>query len=224
MTIDHAIILAAGGGDRMLPLTKDIPKAMVPYEGKPLINYSLELFENIPNKYVTVGHLKEVLTAYLNGKVSDVIRTEGKGNSWWLYNSLAKYIDEPIFVSVCDSRFSPDFNLNEVYDEYKRLGSPACMIVPAEYVEGIDGDFIEKNEENKILKLQRGKNSGIYSSGIQILNPAKINKITNSCDDFLDVWDQLMDKGQLYCSNIQPKEWVSIDTIENLRKFEKFFN
>ena len=82
--IKHVIILAAGGGGRMLPLTLEIPKAMVPCRGKPLIKYPLDLFEKIENRYVTIGHLKEVLRAYLDGKVSDVINTEGKGNAWFL--------------------------------------------------------------------------------------------------------------------------------------------
>jgi len=218
--IKHVIILAAGGGGRMLPLTLEIPKAMVPCRGKPLIKYPLDLFEKIENRYVTIGHLKEVLRAYLDGKVSDVINTEGKGNAWWLYNSLIKHIDEPIFVSVCDSIFHPDFDLNEVYEDYKKHGSPACMIIPTKHVEGIEGDFINKDKSNKITSLQRENNTGIYGAGIQILNPAKINKITGKCDDFLDVWNQIMEKGELYCSNVHPKTWVGIDSLENLRKFE----
>ena len=94
------------------------------------------------------------------------------------------------------------------------------MIIPTKYTEGIEGDFIEKDENNKITNLQREKNTGIYGAGIQVLNPSKINRITEKCEDFLGVWKQLMEKGELYCSNVQPKTWVGIDSLENLRRFE----
>ncbi len=42
MTVRHAIILSAGQGSRLLPLTKDQPKCLIPFAGKSLIRWQIE--------------------------------------------------------------------------------------------------------------------------------------------------------------------------------------
>lgn len=51
-----AVILAAGRGDRLKPLTNDRPKALVSVRGKPLIDYTLEFLSHHPfSEIVVVG-------------------------------------------------------------------------------------------------------------------------------------------------------------------------
>lgn len=59
-TVERAIILAAGTGVRMLPVTRSIPKPLVPVHGVPMIETVLRaLHENdITEVYIVVGHLK----------------------------------------------------------------------------------------------------------------------------------------------------------------------
>jgi len=57
----RVIILAAGQGTRLRPLTNDRPKCMVELNGKPLIKHQLDLFEqlNIKDINVITGYLEE---------------------------------------------------------------------------------------------------------------------------------------------------------------------
>ncbi len=57
----RVIILAAGQGTRLRPLTNDKPKCMVELVGKPLIKYQLDLFDdfNISDINVVSGYLEE---------------------------------------------------------------------------------------------------------------------------------------------------------------------
>lgn len=59
----RVIILAAGQGTRLRPLTDNIPKCMVPLEGKPLIQYQLEVFERlgIEDIHVVTGYREDVI-------------------------------------------------------------------------------------------------------------------------------------------------------------------
>lgn len=61
------IILAAGQGTRLRPLTNDRPKCMVELNGKPLLHYQLEVLEEcgIDNKDIAIvgGYLQEALVA-----------------------------------------------------------------------------------------------------------------------------------------------------------------
>ncbi|MCT7471124.1 phosphocholine cytidylyltransferase family protein [Aliarcobacter cryaerophilus] len=57
----RVIILAAGQGTRLRPLTNDRPKCMVELNGKPLIKHQLDLFEKFDIKDINVitGYLRE---------------------------------------------------------------------------------------------------------------------------------------------------------------------
>lgn len=66
MIFMRALILAAGLGKRMQPLTNEIPKAMVLLKGKPLLEHVLENCKKaeIDECILVVGHLKEKIIGY----------------------------------------------------------------------------------------------------------------------------------------------------------------
>ena len=60
MSFKTSVILAAGKGLRMRPITNHIPKALVEVDGQPLINHVLNMVSET-TKYVTYGHKSEIL-------------------------------------------------------------------------------------------------------------------------------------------------------------------
>ena len=117
--IKHALVMAAGRGLRMRPLTDEIPKAMAPLGESTLISEGIRrLKKEINQVHITVGYKGSMLASHVIEKdVSSVINTEGKGNSWWLYNSLASLIDEPMFVLTCDNVIKINFTYVYIYYE-----------------------------------------------------------------------------------------------------------
>jgi glucose-1-phosphate thymidylyltransferase len=65
----QAVILAAGEGNRVRPLTKNRPKAMIPVANRPIIGYVIDaLVQNgIRDIIVVVGYKREQVTRFLNG-------------------------------------------------------------------------------------------------------------------------------------------------------------
>jgi NDP-sugar pyrophosphorylase family protein len=214
--INHALIMAAGRGMRMMPLTDKIPKAMAPHGESTLIaNGIKKLQTSFKNIYITVGYKGAMLASHvIEHDVSAVFNTEGRGTAWWLYNTLVKNIDEPLLVLTCDNVIEMDFDL--FLKDYYELGSPACLVVPVKPIKGIEGDFIFKDKENYVQELSRSKNSDLYCSGIQIINPYKINQLTHHEEDFNLVWSQLISKKQMLCSTLIPDEWCSVDDLDQL--------
>lgn len=213
--IKHALIMAAGRGTRMAPLTNIIPKPMAPLWGSTLIANGIEkLIPTIPHLHITVGYKGADLAKHvIELGVHSVFNTEGKGNSWWIFNTLMKQIDEPVLVLTSDN--VTDLNIQSLRQEYDRLGRPACMVVPVVPIEGLVGDYIH-HHENRVEKLDRNDPADTYCSGIQILNPKKINQLIKPSEDFGMVWSQLIDCQQLYCSSILPEKWFTVDTLEQL--------
>lgn len=73
MTVSQAVILCGGRGERLRPLTDEVPKPMVSVNGRPFLQYLLEqLAENGINRFV-------LLTGYLGEKIVEYF---GDGSSW----------------------------------------------------------------------------------------------------------------------------------------------
>lgn len=221
--ISHALIMAAGRGTRMMPLTDVIPKAMAPYDGSTLIAKGIaKLSHAIPKIHITVGYKGAILAQHvIENSVSTVFNTEGKDNSWWVFNTLMRYLDEPIFVLTCDNIIELDFDL--LAQNYFDEGAPACMVVPVVPLPGLEGDYIY-HIDHRVYKLSRTEPADIYCSGIQVLNPRKINDLIAPQDNFYSLWNELIKINQLYCSKIYPKKWFTVDTMAQLADVNKQSN
>lgn len=217
--IRHAVILAAGRGMRMAPLTDIVPKPMAPFQGSTLIAQGIKgLLTHVPKIHITVGYKKAMLAQHvIELGVSSVINTEGKSNSWWIYNTLLGQIDEPVVVLTCDNVMKLNFGLLE--KSYFEIGAPACMLVPVIPVPGLEGDYIFQ-DGNNVTRLDRHSPSGSYCSGMQVLNPARIRALTQEGQDFYSVWNQLIAQKELRVSGVYPERWITIDTFEHLKFFE----
>ena len=221
MKINHVLIMAAGRGMRMRPLTKKVPKAMAKLNGISLISHNLKkISNNIKNTHITVGYKNSLLASHVMSKnVSTILNTSGKGNCWWIYNTLMKNIDECVLVLTCDNLVDLDFE--SIWKDYVSVNKPICMLVPVKPNKNYSGDFLKCDKDRRISLISRKLKTEYYASGIQLLNPKKINQITKSTDNFYNLWDQLILKKMLYCSKIYPKKWCEINTLVQLRNIEK---
>jgi NDP-sugar pyrophosphorylase family protein len=213
--IRHAVILAAGRGNRMRPLTDVIPKAMLPYRGGTLIGNSLEMLrEVVPDVHITVGYQSAMLSQYvLRFGVSSILNTDGHENSWWIHNTLMRYVDSPVLVLTCDN--ITKLNLDFLEAEYRRCGMPPCMLVPVTPIPMVAGDYIE-HDGGIVMSLQREEPRPIYCSGIQVLNPRQVACATRPGGSFYDIWRQLIARRELRVCEVYPNSWFSVDTLEQL--------
>lgn len=214
-SIQHAVIMAAGRGLRMMPLTDAIPKPMAPYNGSTLIARGIaRLADRLKHIHVTVGYKGAMLAQHvIELGASSVFNTEGKGNCWWLYHTLLQFLDEPVYVLTCDNVFDLDFALIE--ENYQALDEPPCMVVPIRPVAGLEGDYVF-HENHVVTEITRNKQTDIYCSGIQILNPRRINSLTEKSENFYGVWQQLIAQRQLMVASVYPERWYAVDTVDQL--------
>ena len=220
--INHAFIMAAGRGTRLRPLTKKIPKGLIKFKQTSLIaNGIKKLKKYIEFIHISVGYKGPILAKHLiEEKVSSIINTDKKGNSWWIFNSIFKSFDSPLYVLTCDNVTNIDFK--KIEKDYYKKGQPICMIIPTKPIKGLAGDYIFR-KKNIIQGLSRKVKSDIYCTGIQVLNPKKINDKIKSTDDFNILWKRLIKIKQLYVSDVVPKKWYTVDNVDNYKNLKKIF-
>jgi len=105
-----AMVLAAGLGTRMRPLTETLPKALVPVAGKPLIDHVLDRLRDagIERAVVNVHHLADQMEAHLAGRrdleilISDE-RAELLDSGGGIRRALPKLGPDPVMLANIDS-------------------------------------------------------------------------------------------------------------------------
>lgn len=218
--INDAFIMAAGRGARLIPLTNKMPKALVKFRQSTLIlNGIKKLRRYLKNIHISVGYKGSILSKYLiEQNISSIINTNKKGNAWWIFNSVFKNFPGPLFVLTCDN--ITNINFNKIERDYFEKGSPLCMLIPTKPVPNLTGDYIF-SKKNVVLSLSRKKSSKIYCTGIQVINPKKINEKIKPTDDFNVLWKRLIGIKQLYVSDIMPKKWFTVDNLKNYKDLKK---
>jgi len=105
-----AVLLSAGLGTRLRPLTKIIPKCLVPINGKPLMEYWLDMFylEEITHVIVNLHHLSKTVKAYITNSpyknyVTTVYEETLLGTGGTLLKNRSFFEKEPVFMAHGDN-------------------------------------------------------------------------------------------------------------------------
>lgn len=150
------IILAAGQGTRLRPLTSDKPKCMVEYRNKPIITSILETAESckIENIAIVNGYKKEVLEDFLqNEKVTFFTNDDyDKTNMVYTLFCAKEFMDDDIIVSYADIVYDSNV-LQKLVDNRSDFG----VVVDRKWRELWQQRMENPLEDAETLKIEDGK-------------------------------------------------------------------
>lgn len=204
-----AVIIAGGKGTRLRPLTYKIPKAMIPIDGKTVLEHQINLLKKIKIKNIILctGYKHELIEKYFgNGskfgvKIDYFVEKKLLGTGGAIKNA-EKLIHDSFIVLYGDIIF--DMNLKKLVEFHKKRNA-LVTIVLHESDHPYDSDLIEVDNNNKIIKLigkpSRNKPlpTTLTKTSIYILEPkvfSFIPKIKNSFDN--DILPNLIQTGKVY--------------------------
>ncbi len=217
-----AMILAAGRGERMRPLTDMIPKPLLPVGGTPLIEWHIKKlakagFDQIVINIAHLGHL--------------IPKTLGDGSRWGVHlyysdeqeegaleslGGIVKALDilgnEPFLVVngdiFCDYEFNPDFKLPDTL---------AHLILVPNPEHNKEGDF--GLEDSLVLN----KNDELYTfSGIGYYNPKIFDGISAKKAPLAPLLREFIEKKEI-SGELYKGVWHDIGTPERLKEINENF-
>lgn len=129
----EAIVLAAGQGTRLRPLTDDKPKGMVEVAGKPILSHCFDQLANLgaDEFVVVVGYRKEVIIDYYGDTYEGIpITYSHQRNPKGLAHALLMvedHIDDDFMLMLGDNIF--DANLEDVVKRQREDRADAAFLV-----------------------------------------------------------------------------------------------
>ncbi|MDH3234688.1 MAG: nucleotidyltransferase family protein [Alphaproteobacteria bacterium] len=228
--IQIAMVLAAGYGKRMRPLTDTMPKPMIPVLGKPMIDRVLDHLERarVSTAVVNLHHLGEKLEAHLQGRRQpeivfsheDTLLETGGG----VRHAIAKLGDKPFIVANSDTVWldgpTPALErLRRAWDG--RRMDALLMLYPTIAVPGYDGsgDYF-MDPEGRLTRRGETQVAPFVFTGVQILHPKIFKGVAEGRFSLVQLYDQLQENGRLFGMR-HDGEWYHVGTPQLLAKVER---
>ena len=221
--IKKAMILAAGYGKRIQPLTLKYPKPLLNIGKETLLSNTISFLEKIgiTTIIINVHYLGEQIIEYINEKKfnlnikivkeKDKILDTGGG----VLNAIQNFSNEPFLV------INPDtiWNLNYVQEVqfmkekfFKNKQSKCFLLVvnkKKSFDKNLNGDF---NIQDNLISRKNPKDINYIYTGLQIVRPEVFLKSKEKIFSMNKVWDRLIEKNELFGleSNI---EFLHVSTL-----------
>ncbi|TSC94695.1 MAG: mannose-1-phosphate guanylyltransferase [Candidatus Berkelbacteria bacterium Athens1014_28] len=226
--IKKAIILVGGEGIRLRPFTYELPKAMLPVQGKPMVQHVLEILKShgVMEIIMAIGYKGEKIKEYFSDgrsfglDIKYVVEKTPLGTAGPL-RLAKKYLTESFFIVWGDILSSLDLtDFMHFHKEHNGLATVALTTVsdPSRYgVAMLNGNqiigFVEKPKKGSAP-------SNLINSGMAIMEPEIIEKYVKKSGKSMveyDIYPKLAAEGKLFGYPFQG-QWFDTGTHESYEK------
>lgn len=232
-SVDTAMVLAAGLGQRMRPLTNDRPKPLVPFKGKPLIDHVLDrlVSVNIVRAVVNVHYCADQLEAHLvnNSRNLDIVisneRKKLLNTGGGVVHALEELGAQPFLTHNSDSIWVDQpgvCNLQRLFARWQPSKMDCLMLLAApDRSVGYtgSGDFVFANESTSLRRKSPEDNTAYVFAGVTIVSPALFHDAPDGAFSMNLVWDRAIKSGRLF-GIVLDGTWMHIGTPEALAAAE----
>ena len=219
MKIKHGMILAAGLGKRMQPITFKIPKPLIQIGSKNLIERAIELLINhgVEEIVVNVHHLPGQIKDFINKKKYKVRITISYEKDKLLDTGggilhATKSFKKPFLAINPDTIWSKVYysELKDLEDLYFKKKKPCLLLVNKNlsFDSSFKGDF---NLHDGVIT--RDNNNEFIFTGLQILDESVFSSIKDKIFSMNKIWDYLIENNSLI-GNESKQKFYHLNTKE----------
>ncbi|RUO58911.1 mannose-1-phosphate guanylyltransferase [Pseudidiomarina marina] len=223
----RAMILAAGRGERMRPLTDTTPKPLLRVRGKPLIEYHLEKLAAQGIKQVVINHAwlgEQLVQALGNGKqfgLEILFSPEPEGGletAGGIIRALPMLGDEPFWVINGDIFTTLDFS---ALPRELPAGIVAHLLLANNPPHNAHGDFAV---QSGMLQAATGSKQTYTYTGMGLFSPQLFSDYQSGSEQFIRL-RPLLDSGienEQIAASIISAEWTDVGTPKRLAQLQEY--
>lgn len=205
------VIMAGGKGTRMLSIASDIPKPMIPIEGRPVLEHEIECLceQGFTDILITVGHLGNVIMDYFGDglkfgvHITYYFEKEPLGNAGALFQVKDQLTDDFLLLNA-DAMFDIDFNR---FVQYHKTHDAVATLFTHPNSHPYDSGVIIADEHMAVRKwLAKEDERPEYfknrvNAGLHVLNKKILEQTVEGGKIDLDrqLLKPLAGTGQMYC-------------------------
>lgn len=205
------VIMAGGKGTRMLSIASDIPKPMIPIEGRPVLEREIECLceQGFTDILITVGHLGNVIMDYFGDglkfgvHITYYFEKEPLGNAGALFQVKDQLTDDFLLLNA-DAMFDIDFNR---FVQYHKTHDAVATLFTHPNSHPYDSGVIIADEHMAVRKwLAKEDERPEYfknrvNAGLHVLNKKILEQTVEGGKIDLDrqLLKPLAGTGQMYC-------------------------
>lgn len=226
------MVLAAGLGTRMRPLTDRLPKPLIKVAGTPLIDWTLDRFARagVRRAVVNVHYRADQMVAHLKArKAPEVVISDERDLLLETGGGLKKarplFGEAPIFCTntdaiLVDDGLEPCAALAAAWRDAAM--DALLLLVPTDKTSGYDGKGDFDLAEGRPL-WRAGASAPFVFTGLQILRPSLLDGAPEGPFSTRLLWDRAMDAGRMRAI-VHEGPWMHVGDPEGLALAERFFD
>ncbi|MEO1150604.1 MAG: nucleotidyltransferase family protein [Pseudomonadota bacterium] len=231
--LSRAMVMAAGLGTRMQPLTLSRPKPLITVNKKPLLDYTLDELTagGVTTIVANVHYLADQLEAHLrNHQHSDVLISDERSALLETGGGLVKARPllgpGPFFCSNTDAIFAgtlPGTAAQTLRAAWQPGMKALLLLVPLNRARGFDGngDF-HLRPDGRITKA--GDEAATYAfTGLQILDPGLLDDMPTGAFSTRTIWQKAAAMDAIFGA-LYPGTWLHVGTPEAITDAEAMLN
>jgi len=221
------IILAAGIGRRLLPLTKNKPKALLEVGGKPLLYYQIEYIQkkmDLKDIYIVTGHCTKLIENFTPSCIIiENQRYENTNNiySLWLMKDIIK--EEFILLNsdvlfhekFLDKIIESNFEDAIVVDDYRSLGEEEMKVILNDNKLVEINKYIDpKKATGEYIGISKFSESGatiLFDKIDELIKQGKVNEW------YEEAFAEIINDLSIYGVSTDGLPWIEIDDFTDLK-------